>query len=154
MRLIDADALIQNIVKRLCIRSEEYLTEQELVIVSEIYNAPTIEPKQEWIPVSERLPDASGLYLCTVNRYYHFVRQMKFELLEGDSYRWLLMSGAEVQKKFVIAWKPLPEPYHSGEVTEMVKPQTDDGTAFIKRHGLRVDYGNEVPYDLKPFIDW
>ena len=43
---------------------------------------------------------------------------------------------------------------HSGEVTEMVKPQTDDGTAFIKRHGLRVDYGNEVPYDLKPFIDW
>lgn len=34
------------------------------------------------------------------------------------------------------------------------KPQTDDGRAFIKRHGLRVDYGDEVPYDLKPFIDW
>ncbi len=43
---------------------------------------------------------------------------------------------------------------HSGEATEMVEPQTDDGTAFIKRHGLRVDCGDEVPYDLKPFIDW
>lgn len=44
MRLIDADALVKSIVKRLCIRSEEYLTAQESVIVSEIYNAPTIEP--------------------------------------------------------------------------------------------------------------
>ena len=34
------------------------------------------------------------------------------------------------------------------------EPQPDDGTAFIKRHGLRVDYGDEVPYDLKPFIEW
>lgn len=49
MRLIDADALVQNIVKRLCIRSEEYLTAQEWVIVSEIYNAPTIEPKTKVI---------------------------------------------------------------------------------------------------------
>lgn len=42
MRLIDADALVQNIVKRLCIR-------QESVIIKEIYNAPTIEPKTKVI---------------------------------------------------------------------------------------------------------
>ena len=49
MRLIDADALVQSIVKRLCIRSEEYLTAQESVMVNEIYNAPTIEPKTKVI---------------------------------------------------------------------------------------------------------
>lgn len=50
MRVIDADALIENIVEKLGVRSEEYLTAQESAIVNEIYNAPTIEPKQgEWI---------------------------------------------------------------------------------------------------------
>lgn len=42
--LIDRDALKQDIVKHLGIRSEQFLTAAESAIVSRIYNAPTVIP--------------------------------------------------------------------------------------------------------------
>ena len=55
-----------------------------------------------WIPVSERLPEEMGAYMTTVDygkhglaiaqRYYH-----------GKDLGW--------EDDYVIAWKPLPEPY-------------------------------------------
>lgn len=115
MRLIDGDALVESIVRRLGIKTEEYLTAQESVIVSEIYNAPTIEQELCWIPCSERLPEATGFYICTVNRELFDVRTMKFEMLADGGYRWLLNNGFEVFPSFVLAWMPLPTAYKEEE---------------------------------------
>jgi hypothetical protein len=72
---------------------------------------PSAEKHGEWIPCSERLPDTTGFYLCTVNRDTPNVKTMKFELLVGDEYRWLLMNGTEAFPRFIIAWMPLPKPW-------------------------------------------
>lgn len=61
----------------------------------------------DWIPVSERLPEASGTYpvTCMDGRIYRstyakFQRKLK---------RWELTGTRSYWK--VIAWMPLPEPY-------------------------------------------
>lgn len=85
------------------------------------------EPK--WIPVTERLPDKYGWYLCTLkdgrvdcyywNRKGEWVDNGKkhfFELYNISS----RYTGAEIKPEqegsvywtdWVIAWMPLPEPY-------------------------------------------
>ena len=45
-RLIDADALIQTIVKRLGIRSKEHFTHQESFVCATIEDAPTVIPAE------------------------------------------------------------------------------------------------------------
>ena len=57
-----------------------------------------------WIPVSERLPDKSGLYLVSI----------------GDLVTTASFSGKSFFKGLVddvgaIAWKPLPEPYKEND---------------------------------------
>lgn len=61
----------------------------------------------DWIPVSERLPKASGTYQVTCmdgriyrSTYAKFQRKLK---------RWELTGARSYWK--VIAWMPLPEPY-------------------------------------------
>lgn len=73
------------------------------------------KPKKGWIPCSERLPEETGLHICTVNRELFDVRRMKFELLAEGGYRWLLGNGSEVFPSFVVAWMPLPEPWKGAE---------------------------------------
>ena len=46
-RLIDADTLIQSIVKRLGIRSKEHFTHQESFVCAMIEDAPTVIPASE-----------------------------------------------------------------------------------------------------------
>lgn len=76
MRLIDADALIEKFGK---LTVELWLDSvEEAEIVSLIGNAPTIEPKQEWIPCSERLPDNIRPVLVTWKNndpasYYQYI---------------------------------------------------------------------------------
>lgn len=79
--------------------------EDIMFVTAEEYKA------HEWIPCGERLPVKSGFYICTVNKTYKHVRQMKYEMIESG-YRWLLMNGTEVQHEFVLAWMQLPEPYN------------------------------------------
>lgn len=59
----------------------------------------------EWIPCSERLPEVDGVYLCT----------MKGELC-GEEEPFTGMCGFEKgewdEPDCVVAWMPLPEPYH------------------------------------------
>ena len=54
-----------------------------------------------WIPVTERLPEASGLYLVSVKND-HERRYSKTAWFEKDVW---------FARQDVIAWMPLPEPY-------------------------------------------
>lgn len=64
----------------------------------------------EWVPVSERLPDKNGIYLCTVDYGEEGV-------VVAQRLYWDTLGGFEKQynkNDRVIAWQPLPEPYKKG----------------------------------------
>jgi hypothetical protein len=67
---------------------------------SRVKALPSVTPKTEWIPVSERLPDENGSYLVTVKRGY-----IVLGLWVGVAENWAN----------VIAYMPLPEPYRESE---------------------------------------
>ena len=96
MRLIDADALMQNIPS------------EEIIAKMAVAYAPTIEMPQ-WIPCSERLPSESDMYLCSVNNSYRAVIVMNFYRDRVD--HWEFMNFLPAKNSYVIAWMPLPEAY-------------------------------------------
>lgn len=61
----------------------------------------------DWIPVSERLPEASGTYqaTCMDGRIY----RSTYAKFQCKLKRWELTGARSYWK--VIAWMPLPEPY-------------------------------------------
>ena len=71
--------------------------------------------QDDWIPVSERVPEKSGYYIVSLNDAV-------------DSYasfgngKWYYVAFDLVLKEYreheVIAWKPLPEPYKGGDDNE------------------------------------
>ena len=65
------------------------------------------EKENGWIPVSERLPEASGTYqvTCMDGRIY----RSTYAKFQSKLKRWEL-TGARAYWK-VTAWRPLPEPY-------------------------------------------
>lgn len=94
-----------------------------------INEMPTVEPYQQWIPCSKRLPskeerkewidknlDGIGyLYPCLVTRYSS-INQSRMKnnpyvakhYFDGEDF---VNCGEEVCSEYVIAWMPLPEPY-------------------------------------------
>ena len=94
MRLIDADALMQNIPS------------EEIIAKMAVAHAPTIP---QWIPCSERLPSKSDMYLCSVNKSYRAVIVMNFYRDRVD--HWEFMNFLPAKNSYVIAWMPLPEAY-------------------------------------------
>lgn len=73
---------------------------------------------QEWIPVSERLPEKGGWYLVTWEDQFKTVRRVAIsEFIEpkGLTDIWHFEGFALCE---IIAWMPLPEPYRPEEVTE------------------------------------
>ena len=111
MRLIDAD-----MVKEVIRKNEEGLSldivEGLKTAIAIIDVAPTIEPKQEWIPCEERLPKRQGYYICTCKDGSKNKRTTTIKWSNG----WQ-QSGARAYWK-VIAWMPLPEPYQPKERSE------------------------------------
>lgn len=80
---------------------------------------------QQWIPVSERLPDSPKQVLVYA-RSVHYALAKYDEMREADgSYKkqWVTFDAWKpfYTIKEVIAWQPLPEPYKGGERDE----QTD-----------------------------
>ena len=85
--------------------SELWHYEQALCEIKEI-----LESAQEWIPVSERLPEESGYYLITSNSGYVYDVEIRFFFFQNERRK-------EWKKGFgnVIAWQPLPEPFKGGD---------------------------------------
>ena len=61
----------------------------------------------DWIPASERLPEASGTYqvTCMDGRIY----RSTYAKFQGKLKRWELTGARSYWK--ITAWMPLPEPY-------------------------------------------
>lgn len=71
-----------------------------------------------WIPCNERMPEETGVYLCTVGAPYRNPREMFYAPQEwadkSDNATWKSTDGCYVYDWFVEAWQPLPEPYERG----------------------------------------
>lgn len=85
-----------------------------------IGSLPSAQPERgRWVPCSERLPDKEGMYLCTVGANYRNPREMIYApdsvVNNEDSNTWRSTDGHRVFNWFVIAWKPMPEPYKMDE---------------------------------------
>lgn len=91
MRAIDADALKEDLTR---------FYDNEVTARKLIDEQPTIQPEPHWIPVTERLPEESGLYQVT-DMQGNVVRYV-FNVSESSEEYW---------RRCVKAWMPLPEPF-------------------------------------------
>lgn len=85
---------------------DAFVTFQELI--DELQEAIEQDKKENgWIPVSERLPEASGTYqvTCMDGRIY----RSTYAKFQSKLKRWELTGARSYWK--VTAWMPLPEPY-------------------------------------------
>ena len=106
MRLIDADRLCEDLLNRWSMadsRKEELIRQVMADIVTPIVvSQPTVN---QWIPVSERLPEEGIEVLGTDDHgcIRHVVKD-KSALYEFATYE-------EMMHINIVAWQPLPEPY-------------------------------------------
>jgi len=99
-RSVDVDT-----VKSLILDFPEWMTFDKVRAIKILENAPTVEhPLGSWIPVSERLPKMSGLYLVSID---DLVTTLSFD---GIGFR--NKGGIRVE---VSAWMLLPDSYKGGE---------------------------------------
>ena len=101
-------------------------------IVSEcaeiIRDLPSAQPEPQWIPVSERLPEANGRYLVTrglnaCGAMWNRVYIINYSDLMGLKSERIWWDGNVGKSDFeriddVIAWQPLPEPYRAERRTD------------------------------------
>ena len=83
-----------------------------------IREAPTIEPKQEWIPCSERLPEEvrASYWICTDDGYQCQCRWTNVNPFWSDlttDWHWNPYEAPRYSE--VVAWMPLPEPWKGAE---------------------------------------
>lgn len=67
-----------------------------------------IPSAQQWIPCSERLPEADGLYLVVE-------RGIGWNGVKFNACVSALFSQGEWRANNVVAWMPLPDPWKGGE---------------------------------------
>ena len=104
-RLIDADALLRR-AKRVATEAWKMKLKAPIEItlnqfIDWINEAPTAAVEPHWIPVTERLPEKNGDYLC----------QEKLGFLYVDTWNGECWNIARSSFGIVVAWMPLPEPY-------------------------------------------
>lgn len=103
-RLSDYHDWIQDIVNRYELISAKDVLEMIEQLQDDLEQD---EKENGWIPVSERLPDASGTYqvTCMDGRIY----RSTYAKFQSKLKRWELTGARSYWK--VTAWQPLPEPY-------------------------------------------
>lgn len=73
-----------------------------------IRQAPTIEPKQEWIDVHDRLPDKDTLVLCVGAKGGMFLGYVRY-LYGDDKTAYVRVPNAR-GGRYAAFWMPLPDP--------------------------------------------
>ena len=108
MRTIDADAIIEG-YKHMGYDPEEHPEESYMQgwckgfnsavdhCIHHAIHAPTVSAEPQWIPISKKHPEDSGLYLTTT----------MYGEVYADYWNGINFDRTEL----VIAWMPLPEPY-------------------------------------------
>ena len=87
-----------------------------------IFNLPSAQPEQRWIPCSERLPEEYGEFLVTMTEKAKakdlgfdidetYIRKMRYNSNGWQLPRHIPSWINEAVKDEVLAWMPLPEPY-------------------------------------------
>lgn len=85
-----------------------------VVSVNLVRNLPSVTSKQRWIPVSEKLPEETGMYLVTYQR--EFIPDHIDEInhvTDIDKKYYSEEFGWDARE--VKAWMPLPTPYKEGK---------------------------------------
>ena len=70
--------------------------------------------EEKWIPVTERMPEETGFYLCTLPMHLE-EPQVDICIFNKASGTFLIEDGTEY---YVSAWMLLPKPYEKGETNE------------------------------------
>lgn len=158
MRLIDADYILSalNVFSDREYGNEHFLsgieTAREIV-----KDAPTIEPKPQWIPVTEKLPENEGDFIVTANDsitglfvvkdhcYKRTDGKMQFlNQIDGNLYH---NHDGELKRhtRNITAWMPLPEPYTLADV------KGDDNAQRVKP--VEFDqFKNDTLKDVQPVV--
>jgi len=89
---------LRNKIKHLAYKGELNERERERIL-----NA--LDREVKWIPVSERLPEESGRYLVTYERYSQFYTDVAmFDIKQKGNHGFFPIH-------YIIAWAYLPAPY-------------------------------------------
>lgn len=112
-------SMISELVEELIDNADLYTKElhdlmYEAADTIEMLSEKAREPKQEWIPCSERLPKEEGIYLVTATNYIFNTE----EIVAGTCY-FNIEYGFSNNRK-ILAWQPLPEPWEGAD-----EPQTE-----------------------------
>ena len=99
-----------------------------LLASPDIRRLPPAQSKPNWIPISERLPEANGRYLVTrglnaCGAMWNRVYIINYSDLMGLKSERIWWDGNVGKSDFeriddVIAWQPLPEPYRAERRTD------------------------------------
>jgi len=114
MRLIDADALISELLRGINADTDrsvqtEFTKSLCMLLCKAIEIQPTIDAEPHWIPCSERLPEDDRSKVVTLANGITEVGYYS----NGDW--WCIGDTVTLENPTVIAWMPLPEPYRGEE---------------------------------------
>lgn len=83
-----------------------------------INSMPSVLPKAEWIPITERLPEEEEYVLCWLRYGDYMIAKWKYEGWTSEK-NVIWVDGKPGTGFYdVVAWMPLPEPYKRGDTDE------------------------------------